>query len=308
MLDISNIDTKEVDVIICLKRNGEMYIGAKDMKYKVRLWSYDILDYEEAETELNRMAGEGYELIRISMEWIPLALYQKTSQAVEKRYEVEPSWDQDECYIQMCQDAGWTKLFDLKTHLSIFVTTNKKAKPLYSDQKSRYQHAAETMQSGCRFDFTLMGYIFAMIVCYLGFAWVRDDRESRCFVITAASLLTVFMISYSVKYYYTLKYARAMSANPGYPKPGWLKWLNQVSRLAVIIVPYLGMMALWLYKFIITSPDITGIMLTLAAPVLFICGYLIRAFTKQRKPGFCIMLIGVWLLFTAPILVEHLSS
>ena len=37
------------------------------MKYKVKLWSYDILDYEEAETELNRMAGDGYELIRISM-------------------------------------------------------------------------------------------------------------------------------------------------------------------------------------------------------------------------------------------------
>lgn len=69
------------------------------MKYKVKLWTYDILDYEEAETQLNKMAESGYELTRISMEWIPLALYEKTKDASKKRYEVEPSQDMDQCYI-----------------------------------------------------------------------------------------------------------------------------------------------------------------------------------------------------------------
>ena len=160
MLDISIIDTNNMDALtnrlnigqekMKWKSHFDNHLIAKEvfnMKYKFELWNYDFFAYEEAERHLNDMSERGWDIVGITLEWLPIGVYQRRLQNKKKRYSIVPVEEDDHDFYVACEDAGWHKVRTIRGGLCIFEAQGDFAKPLFSDEMTKYQNLIEVMET-----------------------------------------------------------------------------------------------------------------------------------------------------------------
>lgn len=92
------------------------------MKWKVRLFPYENMDYKAAEAWLNRQAAKGWALERV---WLStIALFSSTDRE-DLRYciDLHGKWEptQEDGYFQLCSQAGWDYVAQVRS-MSVFAS------------------------------------------------------------------------------------------------------------------------------------------------------------------------------------------
>lgn len=274
------------------------------MKYKLEIWKYDIFDADEAEKHLNRAAGTGWELVNISQQFFPLALYRRNPYADEKLYSVKLVGKDEADYFQLCKDAGW----ELKQQVGktcVFYTADKDTKPLYSDLESEYQNILESGR-GCGFYMYGIGTALVFLLLFGMFWLLRGEIEAWDFVIVAIAgsiALLILAINYYANYFYFQRALGKLAHGMDTKKPRWLKVVNGLSRYCLLF--FLAVLiSVYLYKYIWYSFSLLGIVLTVLAPVVFLAGYLIRNLSGRQTLGNVVMAISGWVIICLPSLVN----
>lgn len=268
------------------------------MKYKLEFWKYDIFEYEEAENHLNQMAKDGYELYKVTTNYVALAIYRKIDKPSNKVYAVEIMPAKDDDLMQLCEDSGWKQTASLWKVQQIFESRVNGAKhPLYTDRETKYQNAMEVIKHSDTFQLTIFSSIILTFLIYYilknihGLPWYMVSFIY--FICGAFAVLIGDMIGKCL-------YQRHLLKMSGKGIGGTKPILLRISGRLTFYLGNLGVLAmllLVLYINIFVKWNLAGIIITLLAPIIFLTGWSIRIFGKRNGLGGFMMFLGMFLLY-----------
>lgn len=273
------------------------------MRYKFELWPYDLFSFEDAENHLNLMAEKGFELVGVSIEWFPLAVYKRTAEASKKRYCVElvTKAEQEEDFFQLCEDVGWKKLVSLKNDQCVFFTEQQNAKPLFSAPTARYEHAREVVKTCDWYENNIAAAVFVIILSLLAIWTVNNSADERYsilwllisgVVIGSISLLNLFLNKNWVKERVKRGYEEGLVE-----MPTWLKKMNQWEHYTGLVLVIL-MFGYCFIKFAIIEKSLLGACMVITIPILFTTGFIVKEIYGKNVLGIGMMFIGTVIFLT----------
>lgn len=276
------------------------------MKYKLELWKYEPLEYEEAEAHLNQMASKGWALRDITSVWLEFACYEKQPDAGRYRYAVEVLSDQneDEDDLEvMCRDAGWEKVLQRRNGVWFFRTKSPAARSLFSDRQSRYTSAYENYLDSSHY----AGIMFCLILLVLVMAkglWTlwQNPEEARSltgFVIYCFAAAVLF--GSELANYLWLKRVKKMEAHQMPPsRPKWLRHISAGRNYLLLLLILTGLVGGFCYGIKAEEPFRTIYMTSavLCLPVEAV-GVYIRLIWQKKVIGWSFLLMGNILFIAA---------
>lgn len=268
------------------------------MNYKLELWKYDTFGYEAAEAHLNEMAQRGLELVSISLNWLPLAAYRRSELAKEKRYAVEIIDKDDEEQFQLYQETGWTKVIHLKNSQCVFETTDKDARPLFTDVVSKYQNAVEVIRNSTAFAFNIIGgIVFVGLLLYIFGNDVMQDmpRIWKYFFYLIIAMSTVQIAAYLGSFFY-LKRAVVDAEGHIRKQLGICRWLESFNAFFIA-----GFFLTGFFLFLVTygwlRPSLLGVTASLFMLALILGGCVFNALLGKKVVGNVMIVLGIWIFY-----------
>lgn len=304
MLDISIIDTNNMDALtnrlnigqekMKWKSHFDNHLIAKEvfnMKYKFELWNYDFFAYEEAERHLNDMSERGWDIVGITLEWLPIGVYQRRLQNKKKRYSIVPVEEDDHDFYVACEDAGWHKVRTIRGGLCIFEAQGDFAKPLFSDEMTKYQNLIEVMETNNPVSSFILTLILLLFIFFQDFK--TDWGSPGYYVLAGICLMGLVANVVGIKEYLFHKKA-AEYAEEGIilEKSSFYLKFNIVSFGAAAIT-WIGLLLYLTHYYITIYPSILGTILTAATPFVFLFGSFIRAAKHFDVTGVLLMYISI---------------
>lgn len=261
------------------------------MKYRFEIWSYDFFAYEEAERHLNDMSERGWDIVGITLEWLPIGVYQRRQQNRKKRYSIVPVKEDDHDFYMTCKDAGWRKVRTIRGGLCIFEAQDSFVKPLFTDEMTKYQNLIEVTELNNPVSSIILAFILLLFTFFKDFktGWGSPGY----YVLAGICLMGLISGVVGIKEYLFHKKA-AEYAEEGIilRKSSFYQKFNIASISAAAIV-WIGLLLYLIHCYITMYPSILGILSTAAIPFVFLFGSFIRAAKHFDVTGVLLMYISI---------------
>lgn len=264
------------------------------MKYRFEQWSNNQFEYEEIENHLNEMSQQGWELRNAHSGIGIVVCYQRNPEALQSKYTVDVVGRHDDDYLALCRDAGWELVAQMKNHMCLFVSEDGSARPLHTDEITKYQRILDVLSEGKLIKswwtyYLQMGLMIAILFYGIG---TMIELDPFLGIIWGSIFLSPFCQGLNLAY--TQIALKKALRGVKVPKTEWLKKLNRIIGLWTLLI--IAMLWIWTaFRLYGGSHQILWYAVLLAAPFVEATGIWLRDIRRKEQLGSILTKAGFFL-------------